>query len=215
MVFLLAGCGGGLSTMSSNGWARGELPLEPIQADEILLALEIAPTREGPAPETPNGVPHQQHSQNAPVEMQRVLLASVRDLPGIRIRRTPFSLAGSLGWRLKRSFAEGPEGAFIQQTSEFAHQHRPSDGSMHMLLPVRASAIALEKGWGVFHPLTNYISGDDSDFVMIFGPRNEAELQVIWTIAQISYYQARGLSMDPRSSTAVTPTISLAMIKMM
>ncbi|MFT7654605.1 MAG: hypothetical protein ACI9UU_003725 [Candidatus Azotimanducaceae bacterium] len=34
--------------------------------------------------------------------------------------------------------------------------------------------------------------------VMIFGPRNEAELQVIWTIAQIAYYQARGLSMDPK-----------------
>jgi phospholipase/carboxylesterase len=200
--------------MSSNGWARGELPLEPIQADEILLALEIAPSREGPAPETPNGVPHQQHSQNAPVEMQQVLLASISDLPGIRIRRTRFSLAGSLGWQLKPSFAEGPEDAFIQQTSEFAHQHRRLDGSMHMLLPVQASAIALEKGWGVFHPLTNAISGDDSDYVMIFGPRNEAELQVIWTIAQISYYQARGLSMDPRSSTAVTP-ISLAMIKMM
>ena len=195
-----------LSTMSSNGWARGELPLEPIQADEILLALEIAPTREGPAPETPNGIPHQQHSQNAPVEMQQVLLASVSDLPGIRIQPTQFSLDGSLGWRLEESFAEGPEDAFIQKTSEFAHQHRPSDGSMHMLLPVQASAIALEKGWGVFHPLTNDISGDDSDYVMIFGPRNEAELQVIWTIAQISYYQARGLSMGPRSSTAVTKT---------
>jgi len=184
--------------MSSNGWTQGELPLEPIQADEILLALEIAPTREGPAPETPNGIPHQQHSQNAPVEMQQVLLASISDLPGIRIQPTPFSLAGSLGWRLEPSFAEGPEGAFIQQTSEFAHQHRPSDGSMHMLLPVQASAIALGKGWGVIHPLTNDISGDDSDYVMIFGPRNEAELQVIWTIAQISYYQALGLSMDPK-----------------
>jgi hypothetical protein len=108
--------------------------------------------------------------------MQQVLLTSVSDLPGIRIRRTPFSLAGSLGWRLKPRFAEGPE--------------------------------------GVFHPFTNDISGDDSGYVMIFGPRNEAELQVIWTIAQISYYQARGLSMDPRSSTAVIP-ISLAMIKMM
>ena len=165
---------------------------------------DVAPIREGPAPETPNGIPHQQYSQNAPVEMQRVLLASVRDLPGIRIRRTPFSLEGSLGWRLKRSFADGPEGAFIQRTSEFAHQHRPPDGSMHMLLPIRASAIVRSKGWGVFHPLTDYISGDDSDFVMIFGPRNETELQVVWAIAQISYYQARGLSMQPGIATAVT-----------
>jgi hypothetical protein len=67
------------------------------------------------------------------------------------------------------------------------------------------SVIALEKGWGVVHPLTDSISGEDSEYVMIFGPRDQDELTTIWTIAQISYYYARGLSMDPKSSTAITP----------
>lgn len=169
--------------------------------------------REGPAPITPKFIPHQQHSQNAPVDMQQVLLASAANLPGMRIEPTPFSLAGSLGWRLEPGFADGPEDAFIRQTSEFAHQHRPSDGSMHMLLPTEAAAVALEKGWGIIHPLNSDISGDESDYVMIYGPRNEAELRVIWTIAQVSYYQARGLSMEPSSPTAVTPA-SLGEIKM-
>ena len=42
--------------------------------------------------------------------------------------------------------ALGPEDAFITtETLEFGHQHRPSDGSIHMLLPKAFSATALER----------------------------------------------------------------------
>ena len=179
--------------------------LEIIPADEILNALEAAPAREGPPPDVPNSIPHQQPSQNAPVAMQEELLALVSALPGVQIEPTEFSLSGSLGWRLEDSFAQGPDEAFIPQSLEYGHQHRPSDGSMHMLLPVESSIIALEKGWGIIHPISDSISGENSDYLMIFGPRDEGELETIWIIAQISYYQARGLSMEPRSSTAVSP----------
>ena len=65
---------------------------------------------------------------------------------------------------------------------------------MQMLLPSEFSTVALDKGWGIIHPLTGSISGENSDYVMIFGPRDEDELQAIWIIAQISYYHARGLN---------------------
>ena len=99
-------------------------------ADEIADALDAAPAREGPAPETPDGIPHQQLSQNAPVEMVEALTASARTLPGIAFTATPFSLAGSLGWNLEPGFAKGPEDAFIRQSLEFGHQHRVIDGSI-------------------------------------------------------------------------------------
>ena len=76
---------------------------------------------------------------------------------------------------------------------------------MQMLLPSEFSTVALDKGWGIIHPLTGSISGENSDYVMIFGPRDEDELQAIWIIAQISYYHARGRTMDPKMSTAITP----------
>ena len=180
--------------------------LEIIPADEVLNALNAAPLREGPPPDTPDGIPHQQHSQNGPFELQQVLIASVSLLPGIRVEPTQFSLDGSLGWRLNASFALGPEDAFIQETDEFGHLHRPSDGSAHMLLPLAASTVALEKGWGIIHPLTDAISGDDSDYVMIYSSRNDEELKTFWTIVQISYYHARGLSMNPRSPAGISPT---------
>jgi len=197
MTLMIMAIDGGTQTSTS------DTLLEIIPADEIRSALNEAPFREGPSPDTPNGIPHQQHNQNAPVAMQEALRAAASALPSIKFEPTPFSLAGSVGWRLDGSSTQGPAGAFIRDTLEFVHQHVPTDGSMHMLLPLEFSRAALEKGWGVIHPLNDSISGENSEYVMIFGPRDEGELKTIWIIAQISYYQARGLSMEPKSSTAV------------
>lgn len=182
--------------------ADSTVVLEVIPADEIMAVLDEAATRTGPLPETPDGIPHQQHNQNAPVEMQEALKAAVSELPGIYLEPTPFSFAGSIGWRLEEDYASGSAGAFIQESPEFGHQHVPNDGSMHMLLPNEAAKIALGKGWGVMHPWTVSISGENSEYVMIFGPRDTDELQTVWVIAQISYYQARGIDM-PRSTLGI------------
>lgn len=197
IILMIMAINGGTQTPTS------DTLLEIIPADEIRNALNEAPFREGAAPDTPDGIPHQQLNQNAPITMQEVLRASASALPGIQFEPTPFSLLGSVGWRLDESSAQGPAEAFIRESLEFVHQHVPADGSMHMLLPLEFSGTALEKGWGVIHPFNDSISGENSEYVMIFGPRNEGELKTIWIIAQISYYQARGLSMEPKSSTAV------------
>lgn len=207
LAFMLVVC--------TEGWTQttSDISLGITPADKISAALNAAPEREGPAPETPDGVPHQQLSQNAPLAMVEALTASASALPGIVFAPTPFSLQGSLGWRLEPDFAEGPDAGFIRGTPEFGHQHRVTDGSMHMLLPAEFSTIALGKGWGVIHPIDDEISGETSTYVMIYGARNQEELETVWLIAQISYYQARALSMEPSSSTAVPP-ISLGEIKM-
>ena len=191
-------------SMSVSGATSADTALEIVPADQVLNALRAAPHREGPPPITPDGIPHQQHNQNGPFDLQQLLTASVSLLPGIHVEPTQFSLDGALGWRLNRSFALGPVDAFIRESDEFGHLHRSSDGSAHMLLPVGASALALDKGWGIIHPLTDAISGDDSDYVMIYSARNDGELETFWTIVQISYYYARGTSMEP--STMVFPT---------
>ncbi len=59
---------------------------------------------------------------------------------------------------------------------------------------------------GGIHPIDDEISGETSTYVMIYGARDLKELETVWLIAQISYYQARGVSMDPPSSTAVPRT---------
>ena len=190
--FMVVSTDGGTQTTGSSAL------LEIIPADEISSALDEVPFREGPPPNTPDGIPHQQHNQNAPVVMQEALRKAASALAGMKFEPTPYSLSGSVGWRLAERFAQGPAGAFIRQGLEFAHQHVPADGSMHMLLPLDYALAALEKGWGVVHPLNDSISGEHSTYVMIFGPRDEIELKTAWIFAQISYYHARGLSMGPK-----------------
>lgn len=175
--------------------SQAEETLAIIPVEEISSALSDAPYRVGPLPETPDGIPHQQHNQNSPVAMQEALQEAASALPGIFFEPTPYSFSGSIGWRLEQSYAQGSPGAFIRESLEFCHQHVPSDGSLHMLLPQEFADVALEKGWGVIHPLTDDLSGERSEYVMIFGPRDDDELDIIWIIAQISYYQARGLGM--------------------
>ena len=187
--------------------AASDSGLEIVPAEDILTALSEAPLRDGAPPDTPDGIPHQQHNQNAPVEMQDALREAASSLlEGIKFEQTQFSLTGSVGWRLNEEFAQGPQtGAFIRDTLEFAHQHVPADGSLHMLLPTHAAETSLQKGWGVIHPLTDDISGDNSQYVMIFGPRDSNELETIWLISQISYYQARGTSMEEPKESTLTP----------
>ena len=83
----------------------------------------------------------------------------------------------------------------------------PIAGTIELLsdrigVPSEFAAIALEKGWGIIHPIDDEISEETSTYAMIYGPRNRDELETVWIIAQISCYQARGLSMKPYSSTA-------------
>ena len=184
----------------STAWA-----LDPIPSDELLVALDAAPAREGPAPRTTFAVPHQQLDQNAPPAMQEALLRAVDDLPGVRIDVTPFSLGDAKGWFLEEALALGPAAAFLGGTLEYSHQHQSSDGSMHLLLPAEFSATVMQKGWGVLHPSSASIAGPGLDYVMVFGPRDEAELETIWIIAQVPYANARGLSLEPGDSSAVMP----------
>jgi len=179
------------SGFSSANDSQAILPVT--EASELFETLGDIEHRDGPAPNTPTGIPHQQLNQNAPVAMQELLKENIATLTGIRFQNTPFSLAGSIGWRLEEHSANGPMGAFIRATTEFAHQHRPSDGSMHMLLPNRISEIVVRKGWGIIHPISDNISGKESEYIMLFGPRNVDELEVVWLISLASYYQARGL----------------------
>lgn len=182
-----------LGLISQEAGARDEL-LPVHSFSEVLDALDVIPHRSGPPPITPPGIPHQQHNQNAPVVFQQALTSSANQLPGVYFAATPYSLPGSVGWRIDVGFSgQSQLGSYIPNSREFLHQHQPKDGSMHMLLPDGISNLVIEKGWGVIHPWTDRISGKTSEYLMVYGPRSSEELLVIWTIALASYYQAIGV----------------------
>lgn len=144
------------------------------------------PRREGDAPTTSRPTadhpfPHQQLDQNAPTVMQEALFQRAIELPGITVGRSLVSLPDARAFHLDPELAQGPRPAF-QRGTEFAHIHADYDGSLHLTLPPDLYNRVLEAGWGQPHPI--------SGTMMLFGPRNEDELEVVWGIVRESYRYA-------------------------
>lgn len=146
------------------------------------------PPRRGPHPETTRPSrerpgPHQQISQNAPPEWQEALFESVRALPGVVIRKSCVSVPGARAFHLDKAVARGPKGAF-QCQREFAHLHPAHDGSLHVALPPEVYQAVQARGWGEPHPV--------SGTMMVFGPRDGAEVETVLRIVEASYRYATG-----------------------
>lgn len=179
----------------------------PLPLDQLTKTLMTLPERVGSAPRTPFAVPHVQFDQNAPMAMQEALLGAVQTLPNIVLwRETPFSIPPAVGWVLPTELRGGPDNAYSPE-GEFGHSHRPEDGSMHLRLPESVARIVFEKGWGILHPFSAVVTGQkEVNYIMVYGPRDEGELQVVWAIVQASYAFARGLDLSAVAETAVAPT---------
>ena len=148
------------------------------------------PQRAGPKPRTTATNPHQQVDQNAPPPMQEALFQKAQGLPGVLVRPSMISVKGARAFWLPPALALGPPEAFMIG-EEFAHLHPPYDGSLHMRLPFGAIEEVLVKGWGELHPSApqGFAPGKT---VMVFGARDEAELEIVWQILQQSYDFATG-----------------------
>lgn len=145
--------------------------------------------------------PHAQRSQNSPVPLQQALLERALALPWVRLAPSGVSVPGARAFVLDEQAPAGPAEAF-QTGREFAHLHPCEDGSLHMTLPAALRRLAYDQGWGEPHP----VSGTP----LIFGPRDRAELEVIWLLLLTSYRAATGEPSsqpdDPTSSGAASTT---------
>lgn len=141
------------------------------------------PSRRGERPNTTGPRPHAQRSQNAPPELQSALAERALALPSVSEAESLVSVPGARAFVLAEEAAAGPPEAF-QAQREFAHLHPPDDGSLHMTLPAEVAEEAYDRGWGEPHP----VSGTP----LIFGPRDEEELEVVWRLLRASYAFAAG-----------------------
>ncbi len=158
--------------------------------DRMAQALARLPRRAGDAPETNPAMPHTQTSQNAPIEFQEALLERAAGLPGVVVGRSRVSVPGARALHLDAQHARGPREAFMLGT-EFAHLHPPYDGSLHLTLPEPVARAVIDLGWGEFHPLVEQGVLPPTD-VMVFGPRDSDELEVVWLVVRASHAYASG-----------------------
>jgi len=72
---------------------------------------------------------------------------------------------------------------------EPVHIHGVTDTSIHLCLPVERANEVCRLGWGEAHPF-----GDFGTEIMVYGPRDGAELEVILSLIEESLTFARALN---------------------
>ncbi|MFI7129514.1 luciferase family protein [Nonomuraea sp. NPDC050153] len=148
------------------------------------------PQRLGPRPRTTPATPHIQLDQPAPQPLQDELWRMMTGLPGVRAGRSGVSDPRSRALHLDPALATGPRMAFMVGT-EFAHLHGDGSGSLHLALPPQRAAEATAAGWAEPHPVVALGMGYET-WVMVYGPKDDAEFAVVWGLVQESYHFACG-----------------------
>jgi len=146
--------------------------------------------RAGDRPRTSAAGPHRQLDQQAPPELWGALVARIFALPGVREGHSGVSLPTSRALLLVPDDANGPEEAFLGGT-EFAHVHAVSDTSLRLCLPIERGARICELGWGEPHGYA-----EQGTEIMVYGPRDRAELEVVVSLVRESMAFARGARID-------------------
>jgi phospholipase/carboxylesterase len=155
----------------------------------MTLSPEELPARNGPKPRTSATNPHMQLDQSASADLVAQLAERAFSLSGVRERPSLISVPGARALWLDETEPVGPPEAFLIGR-EFAHIHPLPDGSLHMSLPAEWVTEAVDKGWAEPHPLarSGYIP---ANVVMVYGPRDQAELDVVMLLLRSSHEGAR------------------------
>ena len=151
---------------------------------------EWLPHRAGDPPRTTQDDPHRQLTQIAPVEMQEELVARGRTMEGTFLAPSLISMPGSRAFVLDDS-TPTPVSEVFMVAREFAHIHPFYDGSLHMVMPPHIVRQVVERGWGQPHPVAK-LGLIPPTTMMVYGPRDSSELDVVLMLLRASWSYARG-----------------------
>lgn len=151
------------------------------------MAPDLHTKRTGARPRTTTTNPHAQLDQNAPPALQERLFALVQGLAGVVVGPSHVSVPGARAFHLPGCSRPAEDGFMVER--EFAHLHPPSDGSLHLSLPPDIVETVVENGWAEYHPLAGKY-GLARNVVMVYGPRDEAELEIVAGLVRASHGHA-------------------------
>jgi hypothetical protein len=148
------------------------------------------PIRVGDRPRTTPTNPHTQLDQQ-PIDLRWIeeLARRVYELPGVVEEPSRISVPGARALVIGPDESIGPPEAFLIDR-EFAHLHPAPDHSLHAMVPTETVTEAVAAGWAEPHPVA--LRGlIPPTAVMLYAPRDEAELDVIERLVRASHAFAR------------------------
>lgn len=150
------------------------------------------PARRGSPPAVHRGMPHTQIGVEPVPEVNAELHRRAFALPGVSARATIISVPGARALWLDESMdLAHPE--LIVAGREFTHIH--PDGSLHLPLPVDRAEAAILAGWAEPHPIAQVLGSQG--LVLVYTPRDFAELEVVWELLLDSYAYITGRPRPP------------------
>ncbi len=152
--------------------------------------VTILPRRAGPPPRTTPWAPHIQQDQNAPSEMVAALAARVYALPDVEERAGTVADPRERAIWLRDEVPVASDDVFLGNR-EIGHFH-PWDGSLHIVLPPGLATAAVAAGWAEVHPVARAGLAPENR-VMLFGPRDEAEVDVLFGLIEAAVRRASGV----------------------
>jgi hypothetical protein len=155
--------------------------------------LSDLPARPGPRPATTGSAPHEQLDQNAPADLQERLLDHALSLPGVRRGRSGVSVPGAVAFYLD----EPPRTPQLPDLfgGEWGHIHPAYDGSLHLNVPTPVAEGLIELGWAEYHYVVTQ-GWAPPIVIMLYGPRDETELDVAKAVVETAYTAAGGALHD-------------------
>ncbi len=152
--------------------------------------LRRLPVRQGKPPHVAIRYPCLQTEETAPPHLREQLLEWCAGLEGVTLRPTELNVPG-IALVLDEHLAKGQPEAFIRG-HEFAIVRE--EGSVHLTLRPEWGQKVLDKGWGTVHPLVRYMAGAlPPQNIIVYAPRDERELRVVWKVVQAGHAFACGL----------------------
>jgi hypothetical protein len=148
------------------------------------MASHLDTRRAGARPRTTSSNPHTQLDQNAPPALQEQLFARTQGLSGVVVGESHVSVPGARAFHLPGCGRPAADGFMVER--EFAHLHPPADGSLHLCLPPAIVEAVIGNGWAEYHPLAGR-RGLPGNIVMVYGPRDEAELEIVAGLVRASH----------------------------
>jgi len=115
------------------------------------------------------------------------LIERLAALPDVIVGGSLRAPPGTVGLHLPAEQARHDERAFLIG-HEFAHVHS-DDGALHLILPEPLRTRAVEAGWAEAHPWAGRPT-TSPDTVMVYAPRNKAEVETVASLAEASWRNA-------------------------
>lgn len=154
-----------------------------------MSSAPVTVRRPGRRPRTSSEGPHRQLDQQATPELWGLLIAHVFCMEGVEEAHSAVSPAPSRAVHLTDLPEErSPETNLAPgRRLEPVHVHGVDDTSLHLVLPPATGRALEELGWAEPHGHAEH----DTEW-MVYGPRDQAELDVVLDIVAASLAFARG-----------------------